>query len=62
MSNTVRKCTFGKPKNEEELKALVDSKEVEILLYEDLPDGTTRLLICDHRRSYEEGEIYELVV
>lgn len=51
-----------KPKNEEELKALVDSKEVEILLYEDLPDGTTRLLICDHRRSYEEGEIYELIV
>ena len=51
-----------KPRNAEELKQLVDDHDIEIMLAEDLDDGTTRLLICDNRRTYEEGEIYELIV
>ncbi len=51
-----------KPKSFDELKQLVVNEDIEILLQEDLPDGTTRLLIQDNRRTYEEGEIYELIV
>ncbi len=51
-----------KPRNAEELKALVDAHEIEIMLSEDLPDGTSRLFICDNRRTFEEGEIYELII
>jgi len=51
-----------KPQNIEELKKLVESREIEIMLSEDLPDGTTRLLILDCRRQYSEGEIYEIIV
>ncbi len=51
-----------KPRNAEELKALIDNHEVEIMLSEDLDDGTSRLLICDNRRTYDEGEIYEIII
>lgn len=51
-----------KPKNLDELEALINSGDIEVMLQEDLDDGTTRLLICDHRRTYEEGEIYEVVI
>ena len=51
-----------KPRNAEELKQLVDDHEIEIILAEDLDDGTTRLFICDNRRTYEEGEIYKIIV
>ena len=51
-----------KPKNEAELKKLVESGDIEIMLAEDICGQLTRLLLCDHRRSYEEGEIYEIVV
>ncbi len=53
---------YPKPKNEEELKLLVEKGDIEILLAEDIDGELTRLLICDNRRSYEEGEIYEIVV
>jgi hypothetical protein len=43
--------TPEKPKNIEELKQLIDNHEIEILDVFDL---------CDYRRSYEEGEIYEI--
>jgi hypothetical protein len=52
--------TPEKPKNIEELKQLIDNHEIEILDVFDLSDGTTCVAICDHRRSYEEGEIYEI--
>ena len=51
-----------KPKNIEELQQLVDSGDIEILDVFDLPDGTTCVAICDSRRSYEEGEIYEIYI
>jgi len=46
----------------DELKNLLASGDIEILLQEDVGDGTTRLLICDRRRTYKEGEIYETIV
>ena len=50
------------PQNEAELRQLVDSGDIEIMLWEDIDAQLTRLLLCDHRRSYEEGEIYEIIV
>ncbi len=52
----------SKPKTLDELKVLFDSGDIEIMLSEDMEDGTTRILICDHRRTYEEGEIYEIII
>lgn len=51
-----------KPKTWEELEALYDAGDISVLLQEELDDGTTRILICDNRRTYEEGEIYEIIV
>ena len=51
-----------KPKNEEELKQLVEAGDIEIMLAEDICGQLTRFLLCDHRRSYFEGEIYEIIV
>ena len=53
---------ISKPKSFEQLKKLVNSGDIEILLEEELDDGTSRLLVCDHRQSYKDGEIYELIV
>ena len=36
--------------------------DIEVLLAEELKDGTTHLMICDHRRTNEEGEIYEIII
>jgi hypothetical protein len=44
------------------LADLVKTGDIEIMLQEDLDDGTTSLLVCDNRRSYEEGEVYEIIV
>lgn len=51
-----------KPRSYEEVIALKEANEIEVMLAEDLPDGTTRMLICDNRRTYEEGEIYEIII
>lgn len=51
-----------KPTSFPELKTLVDAGDIEVMLQEDQDDGTTRVLLCDHRRTYEEGEIYEIIV
>ena len=51
-----------KPKSIEEVKNLIGIGDIEVMIQEDLPDGTTRLLICDNRRTYEEGEVYEIIV
>ena len=51
-----------KPTDFAELKALVDSGDIEVMLQEDLDDGATRVLLCDRRRTFEEGEIYEIIV
>lgn len=51
---------YPKPQSFEELKQLVDSGLIEVLLSEDNDDGTMRVLVCDSRLTYEEGEIYEL--
>ncbi len=51
-----------KPQSLDELKALRNSGDIEIMLAEDMADGTTRILICDHRRTFEEGKIYEIVI
>ena len=53
---------ISKPKSFEQLQILINSGDIEILLDEELDDGTTRLLICDHRQSYNDGEVYELIV
>lgn len=51
-----------KPRNSEELQRLIDAHDIEILLSEDIDGQLTRLLICDNRRSYDEGELYEIIV
>ena len=51
-----------KPRSTEELQALIENGDIEIMLAEDVDEQLTRLLICDHRRSYEEGEIYEIII
>lgn len=51
-----------KPQSEAELRQLVEHGDIEIMLAEDLEDGTSRLLVCDHRRTFEQGEIYEIIV
>ncbi len=51
-----------KPKTFEEVEQLIASGNIEVMIQEDLPDGTTRLFICDNRRTYEEGEIYEIII
>lgn len=51
-----------KPKSFAELKKLIDSGDIEILIYNENEDCTTSFLILDNRRSYEEGEIYEIRV
>ena len=51
-----------KPKSFEELRQLVENGDIEVLIQEGVSDGTTRLLVRDNRRSYEEGEVYELIV
>lgn len=49
-----------RPKTFKELKDLVEAHLVEVMIEEDSPDGTTHFLVCNSRRTYEEGEIYEL--
>lgn len=51
-----------KPRTFDELDDLLKNKEVEVMLQEELDDGTVRLLVYDYRRTYEEGEIYELIL
>jgi len=51
-----------KPKTFNEVKELVECGDVSVMLQEDMDDGATHFLICDNRRSYEEGEVYEVVV
>lgn len=51
-----------KPKTFEEVKELVESGHISVMLQEGMADGKTRFLLCDHRRTYEEGEVYEVVV
>ena len=53
---------FLKPTSFDELKQLVENGDISVMLQEDLPDGTTRLLIQDNRRTYDEGEIYEIII
>lgn len=50
-----------KPKTFEEVEKLVNSGDIEVMLH-DFIDGKTHFLISDHRRAYEEGEFYEVVV
>jgi len=52
-----------KPKAWEELEALVETGDVEVLIIEKLPYDETKLhiMVLDNRRTYKEGEIYELV-
>ena len=50
------------PQSFDELKKLVEDGDIEVLLQEDIAGELTRLLICDHRRTVEDGEIYEIVV
>ena len=51
-----------KPKTMEEIQSLVNERAIEVCIAEELEDGRTQFLICDNRRSYEEGEIYEVIV
>jgi len=51
-----------KPQSIKEVENLIGKGDIEIWLQEDLDDGTTRLLVCDNRRTYDEAEIYEIIV
>ncbi len=51
-----------KPKTFEEVEQLIASGDIEVMIQEDIDEQLTRMLICDNRRSYEEGEIYEIIV
>lgn len=54
-----------KPKTFEEVTELLFSGDIDIMLKEDVQDKgmyKVRFLICDHRRTYEEGEVYEVIV
>ena len=50
-----------KPKTFKEVEALVESGDVSVLIQEERGNETI-FLICDHRRTYGEGEVYEVVV
>ena len=50
-----------KPKTFKEVEALVESGDVSVLIQEERGNETI-FLICDHRRTYGEGEVYEAVV
>jgi hypothetical protein len=54
--------TSNKPQSFAELKTLLDNGDIEVLLAEDVAGELTRLLILDHRRTYSEGEIYEILI
>jgi hypothetical protein len=54
--------TPNKPQSFAEFKTLLDNGDIEILLSEDMAGELTRLLILDHRRTYSEGEIYEILI
>jgi hypothetical protein len=49
------------PKTFKEVEALVESGDVSVWLQEERGNKTL-FLICDHRRNYEEGEVYEVLV
>lgn len=51
-----------KPKTFAEFKKLLEDEEIEILLAEDVCGELTRVLVLDHRRTVEEGEIYEILI
>lgn len=54
--------TPNKPQSFAEFKALLVNGDIEILLSEDVAGELTRVLILDHRRTYSEGEIYEILI
>jgi len=51
-----------KPTTYEEVETLVDSGQIEVMVQEFVDDSHIRFFICDHRRTYEENEIYEVIV
>ena len=53
-----------KSKTWADIECLVANGDIEILIAEDYPSDCnyTTLLIQDNRRTYEEGEIYEVVI
>jgi hypothetical protein len=44
-----------------DIEELVNNGDIEVMIQEEI-NGNTHFLICDHRRTYEEGEIYEIVI
>ena len=51
-----------KPKTWKEFEELYRDGDIEILIIEEQEDRTIKLLLCDHRRTYDEGEIYEIII
>lgn len=45
----------------EEIESLVESGDIEVMIQEVINDKI-HFLICDHRRTVEEGEVYEVVI
>lgn len=50
-----------KPKTFSEVESLVKSGDISVLIQEERGEKTL-FLICDNRRVYEKGEIYEVLV
>ncbi len=48
------------PETFDEMNKLVNSGALEIMLVDSFKKGTVSFLVCDNRRSYAEGEIYQL--
>jgi len=49
-----------KPKSKGQLKRLVAQGAIEVLVEEPQLDGTILFFVHDHRRTYEDGELYEI--
>jgi len=52
----------SKPNTLEEVRQLLDAEDIEVWIDEEIIGGRRRLLICDYRRTVEEGELYEIIV
>jgi hypothetical protein len=50
-----------KPKTLFDVEELVHNGDISVM-HQDFINNEYHFLICDHRRTYEEGEVYEVVV
>ena len=49
------------PKTLFEIEELVSNGDISVM-HQDFINNEYHFLVCDHRRTYEEGEVYEVVI